>query len=215
MVLGALAAGALLAIVTGRWLRQRDDALLRRTVAVGLAINELFSWVLAAPSGVARMPLQLCDLATFLSVWALWHPRRWHGELAYFWAMAGSLQAILTPDVTVGFPDYWCIKFFIGHVGVVLSVVYLAASGRLAPTHRSVWHAWAWTNVYAAVVGLVNWWAGTNYGYLARKPLQPSLLDAWGPWPWYILAMDVAALASFYLYYTPFVIGRRWARHVT
>ena len=40
--------------------------------------------------------------------------------------------------------------------------------------------------------------------------MQPSLLDFFGPWPWYILALEAAALASFFLYYVPFVLIRRW-----
>jgi hypothetical integral membrane protein (TIGR02206 family) len=104
------------------------------------------------------------------------------------------------------------VKFFVTHCGVVLSVIYLAVTGRVAPTQRSIWRVWALTNVYAAIAGLVNWTFGTNYGYLASKPTQPSLLDYFGPWPWYILVMEAVALASFYLCYAPWALAMRYAR---
>lgn len=215
MVLGMLAAGVVLVLTIGRRLPARADRRLRHAIAIALGLNEALSWFLATAAGEVRIPLQLCDLALFFAVWSLWSPRAWRCELAYFWAMAGSVQAIATPDLAHGFPDYWWIKFFVGHVGVVLSVVYLAATGRVTATHRSIWRVWAWSNAYAAAAGLLNWGFGTNYGYLARKPVQPSLLDYFGPWPWYILAIEILALASFYAYYAPFAIARRWARHVT
>ncbi|PIQ83756.1 MAG: TIGR02206 family membrane protein [Candidatus Omnitrophica bacterium CG11_big_fil_rev_8_21_14_0_20_63_9] len=215
IVLGVLAAGVVLALTVGRRLPPHADDTWRRATAMALGINEGLSWFLATAAGEILIPLQLCDLALFFAIWSLWSPRAWRCELAYFWAMAGSVQAIMTPDLAYGFPDYWWMKFFAGHVGVVLSAVYLAATGRVEATHRSIWRVWAWSNVYVAAAALLNWSFGTNYGYLARKPMQPSLLDYFGPWPWYILAVEVLALASFYVYYAPFVIGRRWARHVT
>ena len=173
-----------------------------------LLANELAGWGLAALQGVIRVPLQLCDLALFLTVWALLSLKPTVSELAYFWGLAGSLQAMLTPDLRYGFPDYWWVKFFITHCGVVLSVIYLAVTGRVRPTHQSIWKVWGLTNVYALAAGIANWAFGTNYGYLARKPVQPSLLDRCGPWPYYILAMEAVALLSFYLYYAPFAMAR-------
>ena len=206
----ALTAGGSVALLIGRHrLRRSPDARFRQGLAIALFGNELIGWTWAAAHGVVRVPLQLCDLALLVTVWALWSLHPGASEVAYFWGLAGSLQAILTPDLRLGFPDYWWVKFFLTHCGVVLSVVYLAATGRVRPTHRSVWRMWALTNLYAAVAGVLNWACDTNYGYLARKPAQPSLLDYFSPWPWYILALEGAALLSFYLYYAPFVFARR------
>ena len=209
-VLAALAAGAAVLIVARRRLMGRDDRWVRRPVAVTLAANELVSYGVALRQGSVGLPLQLCDLALALTVWALLSLRPRVSELAYFWGLGGSLQAILTPDLSQGFGTYWWTQFFLSHTGIVLSVVYLAVTGRVAPTQRSVWRAWGWANVYLAVAGTVNWALGTNYGYLARKPAHPSLLDAFGPWPFYVLAMEVVAVGFFYLYYAPFAGSKRW-----
>ncbi|MBI2103956.1 MAG: TIGR02206 family membrane protein [Candidatus Omnitrophica bacterium] len=214
-VLAVVAVACAALLVSRRRLAGRRDAWVRRAVAAALLGNELASWVGAAWQGVARVPLQLCDLALALTVWALWSLPAGASELAYFWGLAGSLQAVLTPDLARGFPDYWWLKFFLTHGGIVLSAVYLAVTGRVAPTHRSVWRAWLLTNGYACAAGLINWGFGTNYGYLARKPSQPSLLDAFGPWPWYLLAMEAAALALLYLCYLPFAVMRRRAPRAT
>jgi len=38
-----------------------------------------------------------------------------------------------------------------------------------------------------AVTMLINVATGSNYGYLNAHPAGPSLLDAMGPWPQYLL----------------------------
>ncbi|MBI3321101.1 MAG: TIGR02206 family membrane protein [Candidatus Omnitrophica bacterium] len=200
----ATAAGALGVVRYATRLRSDHDHWVRHGLAVALLANEVLAWALAILQGHAHLPIQLCELALLLTVWALWSLGPSVSEVAYFWGLGGSLQAILTPDVPRGFPDYWWIKFFISHCGVVLGVIYLAVTGRIAPTHRSVWRVLGLTNLYAASAVIINGMFGTNYGYLAQKPAQPSLLDYFGPWPWYILGMEGVALLSLYGCYAPF-----------
>lgn len=200
-----LIAGASVALVAGRrWVTEPHDRWLRRVAAIALLGNEVIALVVAVLQGRARVPLQLCDVALFITVWALWRPRRRVSELAYFWGVTGSVQALLTPDVRRSFPDYWWITFFITHGGVVCSAVYFAVTGRVRPTIRSVWYVFGVSNVYVLVAGVLNAIYGTNYGYLAHKPSQPSLLDYFGPWPYYIGVLEVAALGLFFLAYLPF-----------
>ncbi len=211
-VLAATALAAILLLCGRRRVRAwRDDRWLRRGLACGVGGGELVSWAVGLAQGRFVWPLQLCDAALWVAVAALWDPRPWRCELAYFWGSAGSLQALLTPDLREPFPNFWWWVFFGDHVGALLVAIYLAATGRLAPTARSVWRVWAVTNGYALLAGLVNWWAGTNFGYLARKPLQPSLLDFLGPWPWYIVGMEGIALGSLWLFAAPWLLAKRRA----
>ena len=50
---------------------------------------------------------------------------------------------------------------------------------------------------------------GTNYGFTVATPAGGSVLDFLGPWPWYLLWMQVPALALMYLLTLPF---RRYPR---
>jgi hypothetical integral membrane protein (TIGR02206 family) len=127
--------------------------------------------------------------------------------VAYFWGLAG-LFPLLTPALVQPFPGFWWFSFFTGHAATVLGAVWLGASGRVAPTLRTVGWMWLLTNLYAAVAAALNLATGANYGFLARKPPQPTLLDRLGPWPWYIGAMEAIALASFLLFALPFLMRR-------
>lgn len=182
-------------------LRQDNDQTWRRTAAALLAVNEGAAWLIALLQGKARVPLQLCDIALVLAVWALWSPRPVVATLVYYWALMGSLQAILTPDLAYGFPDYWFIKFFITHSGTLLAGLYLAKTGRVA--REAYWpvRVWLITTAYAAIALTLNLVFGTNYGYLRAKPIQPSLLDYFGPWPVYLLVMECVAMVCLWLCY--------------
>ena len=179
--------------------RLHDDRVVRGGLALVLAGNLLGSLAYLAAHGRWRLPFQLCDLAVLMMAWALLGSRRSVSELAFFWGLAGSLQAVLTPDLAVGFPSATWLTFFVNHCGTVLGAVYLAVRGRVQPTAGSVWRVWLITNLYVGVAGLLNRRLGTNFGYLASKPAHPSLLDALGPWPNYIVGMELIGLVSFFL----------------
>jgi hypothetical integral membrane protein (TIGR02206 family) len=164
-------------------------------------------WVDVVP-WIQRLPLQLCDWVTFLCIGALWWGRRTLCDLAYFWGLAGTLQAVLTPDLPYGFPHFYFFTFNISHSGILIALAYLVFAQGYRPDLRSILRAFLWLQLYGAVAGLTNWLFGQNFGYLCRKPVHPSLFDHLGPWPWYILSLEVFGLAFFFLYYAPFPLWR-------
>lgn len=164
-------------------------------------------WI-APPAG---LPLELCDVAVWLAVAALAGAPRLAGELLYFVGLAGTVQALLTPDLGIAFPSYPAAKFFLGHGGTVAAALLLLATGRLRPRRGAWWRALLALNAYAAAVLVLDRLAGTNYLYLAHKPPVPTLLDGLGPWPFYILAADALAAALFFLLELPFRGGERSA----
>jgi hypothetical integral membrane protein (TIGR02206 family) len=152
------------------------------------------------------LPMQLCDWATVLAGVVLVTRLRWSYELAYFWGLAGTLQAVLTPDLALDWPDPLFIGFFVSHGGILLAVAVATFGYGLRPTWGSLVRAFGWAQVYLLCAGTVNWITGGNYGYLAAKPAQASLLDYLGPWPWYIISLEVVGLLSFVIYYLPWAI---------
>jgi hypothetical integral membrane protein (TIGR02206 family) len=205
----ALTAAAALALVCGgrKIRRLTDDRAIRYPAALLLGLTGGAAWIRNYSDALIVFPFHLCDLALVAMVWALVQPtQRLVCELAFFWALAASSQAILTPDLAHGFPSFRWISFFLVHGGVIVGAVYVTARGYLVPRVTSIVRAWLGTNVYAVVAGLLNWRFGTNFGFLARKPVNPSLLDYLGPWPYYILACEAIALILFFLCY----VFARW-----
>ncbi len=149
------------------------------------------------------LPLELCHWVMIACVITLFRPSRLASEIAYYWGLAGTLQAAITPDIGRGFPSWEFVLFFWSHGGVLLAIVFLIAGQRFRPEPGSMWRAFAALNVYAVVAGCIDWIFGWNYGYLCAKPLRPSLMDYFGPWPWYLLSLEVIGILSFLLLYLP------------
>jgi len=62
------------------------------------------------------------------------------------------------------------------------------------------------------VIFILNQVLGSNYLFIAHKPETASLMDMLGPWPWYILSLEVIALAMCLLLYMPYAIRDQRAR---
>lgn len=154
------------------------------------------------------IPLHLCDLAAITAGLALLTKNHTLATLTYFWGLAATIQGLLTPAVMYGFPSPVFILFFVHHFSVVAAALYLPVVCGWRP--RSPWWksplaAFGWVNVYLAVAFPANWLLGTNFGFLMAKPANPSLLDCFGPWPWYVLVMEALAVAFFLLLTLPFL----------
>lgn len=205
-----LASVIMIAAVMAFAVRQRPSfgPPLAIALSAALVINELSLYVYKAqhhwfqfPHG---MPLQLCDLAVWVAAAALLVRRGLVFECAYYFGLAGTLQALLTPDLREPFPSFSTVNFFLSHGLVVIAALYLVWSGIARPLPGSVWRAFAALNAWTAFVGLFNAIFHTNYMYLCAKPGNASLLDRLGPWPVYVIAGDLLALALFTLLWLPF-----------
>jgi hypothetical integral membrane protein (TIGR02206 family) len=155
--------------------------------------------LLHALSWEYSLPLDLCNLSLAACIISLFWKNKLAAEIAYFWGLGGGLQALATPDLGLGFPSWDFFLFFWGHGATLLAIVFLIACRNFRPRRGSVARMMIALNLYALAVGAINAIGGWNYGYLCRKPYMPSLLDFLGPWPWYLLSLEIIALASFFI----------------
>lgn len=161
----------------------------------------------------ANLPLHLCSAEVLLVGWMLLRRSYAAFEVAYFWGMAGTLQALLMPDIQDGFPTFAFLTFFIGHGAALLGVALALIVYRFRPTWRSLRRTFIVTIFFAVPVSIVNVVLDTNYLYLMQKPAAASILDTFGPWPFYIPWLVLLAVVSCVVVYLPFAIadmlGRR------
>jgi hypothetical integral membrane protein (TIGR02206 family) len=157
----------------------------------------------------SSLPLELCHCVLLACIVALFWPNRLAFEIAYFWGLGGTLHAVVTPDLGQGFPSWDFIQFFWAHGTILLAIVYLIAARKLRPGASSVPRMLLAVNLYALVVGAIDLAFGWNYGYLRHPPSQPSLIDYLGPWPWYILSLELVALFSFMILELPWRLAAK------
>ncbi len=153
------------------------------------------------------LPLQLCDWAMVVIIIAMWTRRpRWF-EVAYFWGIGGTVQAVLTPNLPYGFPDFRFFSFFISHCGIIIGIVFLMLVHHLRPRASSIVRVFAWTEVYFIVTLAADKFTGFNYGFLLHKPEAKTLLNILSDYrSLYLFEMHLLALAFFVALYLPFAI---------
>lgn len=213
--LGALVVIAASTVVLVIAARRRPGEWLKVFAAV-LVVDEVSWWVFLLGGGqpgskvALSLPLQLCDVAIFVAAAALWTRQQLLAEVTYFWGLAGTIQALLTPDLPQHFPTYPYLQYYIAHGGVVAAALILVIGLRRRPRPWAVARVAGLTVVYAALVGFVDAVTGADYMYLRSKPSSATLLDLLGPWPWYILSAALIAIVLFAILDAPFrLVDRR------
>jgi hypothetical integral membrane protein (TIGR02206 family) len=187
-----LVGGVALVVAGRRWrASDPDDRLGKALGAAILLVTIPLQVVYFTPdhwSLQRTLPVQLCDLASVVAAYALWTHRHWATSLTYYWGLTLTPQAIITPDLSATFPHPIFLLYWGMHIGSVWAAVYLTWGRGLRPDWSGYRIAMAVTAVWAACVLVLNFAAGTNYGYLNEKPGSASALDLLGPWPWYVVA---------------------------
>ena len=154
------------------------------------------------------LPFHLCDIAAIVAGFALITRSPMLCALTYFWGLAATFQALLTPAISVGFPEWAFITFFIQHFAIVAAALHLPIVEGWRPKQplwRSPLEVYGWSVAYLLFAMAVNGVLGTNFGFASRPPDNPSLIDHLGPWPLYLFAMQGIAVCIFLLLAVPLV----------
>jgi hypothetical integral membrane protein (TIGR02206 family) len=176
-----------------------------------LVVNYLAYLVFVRSHGVVRwqemLPLQMCDWGMVAVIGAMWRKtQRWF-EVAYFWGIGGTLQAVLTPNLHFGFPDIRFFDFFVSHSGIIVGVIFLMLIRKFRPYPISIMRVWLWSELYFVVTMIGDRYTEFNYGFLLHKPEAFSILSFLSDSrPLYLLQIHGLALVFFLVLYAPFAI---------
>ncbi len=192
----------------GRW-----APIVARVVGLLLLVDAASYTVALAVAGSwsahTSLPLSLCDVAVLVAAVACLWQVQLLVELTYFWGLAGTLQGVLTPDLSVNFPHLVFWQYVVGHLGVVFAALFLVVGLRITPGRYAVPRVFVVSAAYTALVGTVDALVGANYMFLRRPPGEWTLLRLLGPWPWYVMSASLVALVLFTALDAPFWAGRR------
>ena len=156
------------------------------------------------------LPLHICGIANLVTAATLVFRNRHTYEIAYFWGLVGSANAVITPGaIETGFPSWRFFQYFIAHSGIVVGVLYATWGLGMRPTLGGLFRAFIILNVFAVAVGIVNLLLGSNYMYLSKPPWGTVSPFFFAPWPWYIPFLDAVALGMFFVVYLPIYVFRR------
>jgi hypothetical integral membrane protein (TIGR02206 family) len=206
ILIGVLTAVVL--CVGARWRPGPWTAVAAKTLAA-ILVGEQVSWQIQFLihgdwNRFNSLPFDLCDFTCFVAAAACWTQRPLFVELTWFWALAGTLQAIITPDQYTPFPHLSFDNYVVEHLGIVVAALYLVIGLRIYPRPGAVARVFLISIGYAGLCAVLDAATGGDYLYLRRPPPSSSLLNLLGPWPWYIVSSAGIALVLFVLLDLPF-----------
>ena len=203
-----------LSLVRLRGASLKTRRVLRYGLAAMLVVTEslwhIWNWSIGQWTIQTMLPLHIFSAMVWICAFMLVTENYTLYEYIYFLGIGAASQALLTPDAgRYGFPHFRFFQAILSHGSIVTAAVYMTVVEGFRPYWMSLVRLAIAGNVYMAFVALVNALLGSNYMFIARKPDTPSLIDLLGPWPWYIVSLELIALVVCLLLYLPFAI-RDW-----
>src|SRR5947199_10634705 len=115
-----------LAAIVWRTKSLRAEKVLGGVLSAVVVLNYVVYLLFMRSRGITTwqqmLPMQLCDWGMVVVIVAMCAGNQRWCEVAHFWGMGGTLQAVLTPNLRFGFPDSRVISFFTWHCVIMLGV---------------------------------------------------------------------------------------------
>ena len=155
------------------------------------------------------LPLHLCDFSTMAIILYFITRHRDFFVFAFFFGIAGGGMSILTPDTVYGFPYIGYIQSQIGHTMIIMGVSYAMIIDKQRPYLRDVFRALCYASVLLIFTYIMNYLLGTNYWFLAEKPVGDNITSFMRPEPFHIIDLYIAATLICYAMYLPYYFKDR------
>ena len=183
-----------------------------KVLGISIILLELikpFIWNYMDYPWIRLLPIHMCSLSGFFIGVFLLTKRRLFFEVAFFWGIGGGINALITPDVTLTFPDPKYILFFLGHGLLLVNIGYACIALNNRPTFESVKNGILFSMAILPVIYLINLLLGppANYWYLGAKPTEgQSIMDFFPDPPLHIPLLIIIGALLFLLIYSPYWI---------
>ena len=139
------------------------------------------------------LPFYLCDVVSIFLAFALFTKNQRLVEIGYLWGVAGTMQGLLMPTLWFDHKEIEFYIFFLQHGGAPVAAVFLVWGLKIFPEKGALLRAVFWSLGYIAIVMSINWLIDQNYGFLNGKPDADTLFDYMGPWPRYLITLQLIA----------------------
>ena len=151
-------------------------------------------------SSKLHLPFHLCRTANLLVLIVLVFRSYLAYEIVFFWGLT-VIHAVITPDILQGFPHFHFIRYWLSHQLMIIGILYATFVYDIRPRKKSIYVSFIALLMFMLITIPVNLLLDANYFWISGKPPVDTVLDYFGPWPWYIIVSAILALLHFYLFY--------------
>ena len=167
------------------------EKVVRMTFGFILIITEMsYYWRLVGmpslgPNPVEHLPIAVCGWVAIFGSYMLIGKNQTLFDIIYFWLLAGSVFALITPAVITytGPTRFRYYQFWIEHIGGFIAIFYMIFVHGMRPTIKSAFKSYGALMIMCVIAYFANQIIGNgaNYLYMARPEAAPSILDILPP----------------------------------
>ena len=158
-------------------------------------LNHLGLWSLKT-----SLPIHLCGISGILAGIMMLRSSHYGFEFLALIGSPGALHALLTPQLNHGTIPFLIFKYYVSHAGIILVPLFLAIVLGYRIKRSSWYRVLLLCQLLLIIIGLTNYFIGSNYMYLAEKPLVNNPMVV-GEWPWYIIGFEILGLVHILIFY--------------
>lgn len=195
----------------------KHEKVLRYIIAFAAIVSEMsYYWRLIAmpslgPNVAENLPISVCGWVAIFASYMVIGKSQTLFDIAYFWALTGSIFALATPTVLTytGPTRFRYYQFWTEHLIIYIAIFYMIFVHQMRPNQKSFLKAYIGLIVLAVIAYFANAMIGpgANYLFMARPENAPSILDILPPnFALRLLVMAAAITALFVLVYLPWHI---------
>jgi len=154
------------------------------------------------------LPLNICNFSLIIAIVSLITRNRYCFEFSYFIGATAALQSLLTPGLPYiyNLTDY--ILFFFQHALIIVLALWNVFVGGMITSKYAILRTMIFLNLMVLPVGIINWFADSNYMYICQKPHVESPF-LFGEWPWYILSLELVGLLMMLIAAIPMAMANK------
>ena len=146
------------------------------------------------------LPIHLCGISGIIAGIIMLRPNQSAFEFLALIGSPGALHALLTPQLNHGPMLFLIYKYYISHAGIILVPLFFGIVLGYRIRGSSWYKVILFCQVLILFIGTANYLIGSNYMYLAERPLvnNPMII---GDWPWYILGFEFIGIVHILIFY--------------
>ncbi|MBQ9861083.1 MAG: TIGR02206 family membrane protein, partial [Clostridia bacterium] len=201
----------------------KNETVIRYILAFTLIISEMsYYWRLVAmpslgPNPVDHLPISVCGWVAIFASYMVIGKSQTLFDLSYFWALTGSVFALITPTVIsfTGPTRFRYYQFWAEHLVIYIAIFYMVFVHNMRPNKKSFFKAYIGIALLAVIAYFANRLIGpgANYLFMARPEDTPSILDILPPnFALRLLVMVSVSTLLFVLVYLPWYIKDKNAK---
>ncbi|KAA0549004.1 TIGR02206 family membrane protein [Bacillus sp. BGMRC 2118] len=152
---------------------------------------------------IGDLPLHLCSVSTFISLYLLVAKNNKPFTLLYFIGLLPPILSMVTPDMIYHFPHFRFIKYFLHHSVIPIAVLYFILFEGYRVQRKDILRSFVIVNIIAVPIFILNHFLGTNFFYLANPTETETLLNFFGSGVMYYINLEIVALIVFAITYIP------------